>query len=71
MQDWLSKWEKVDRNEREKWGMVVERTGLLLNIRFPKTKPSAFVGIDDRVLTFNGAFPDMETLKNFRPWNKK
>lgn len=71
MQDWLSKWEKIDRNEREKWGMVVERTALLLNIRFPKTKPSAFVGIDDRVLTFTGEFPDMETLKNFKPWNKK
>ena len=71
MQEWLFKWERVDRNEREKWGMAIERTGLLLNIRFPKTKPSAFVGIDDRVLTFNGTFPDMETLKDFKPWNKK
>jgi hypothetical protein len=71
MQEWLAKWEQVDRNEREKWGMAVERTSLLLNIRFPKTKPLAFVGIDDRVITFTGHWPDMDTLKNFKPWNKK
>jgi hypothetical protein len=29
------------------------------------------VGIDDRVLTFEGKFPSVETLKNFKPWNKR
>jgi hypothetical protein len=42
----------------------------LAKIRFPMEKPPAFVGIDDRILTFEGLFPSMETLKNFRPWNK-
>lgn len=37
---------------------------------FPKEKPPAFVTLDDRALTFTGVWPDMETLRNFKPWNK-
>ena len=40
-------------------------------ISFPSEKPPALVTLDDRALTFTGIFPDMETLKNFKPWNKK
>lgn len=43
----------------------------LLKIKFPTEKPPAFVGIDDRVLTFDGVFPDVDALRNFKPWNKK
>lgn len=39
-------------------------------IKFPKTKPAAFVSIDDRAITFTGTWPEMETLINFKPWNK-
>jgi hypothetical protein len=39
-------------------------------IRFPKEKPQAFIGLDDRILTFVGKFPSDETLENFKPWNK-
>lgn len=42
----------------------------LSKIKFPTTKPIAFVGIDDRVLLFDGTFPSMETLHNFKPWNR-
>ena len=38
-------------------------------LSFPKEKPPAFVEINDRAITFTGTFPDMETLKAFKPWN--
>ena len=40
-------------------------------LSFPTSKPAAFIGIDDRVLTFNGTFPNVEILRNFKAWNKK
>lgn len=40
-------------------------------IEWPKEKPSAFITLDDRALTFDGTWPDIETLKAFKPWNKK
>lgn len=40
-------------------------------LTFPLEKPPAFIGIDDRVLTFNGQWPEIAALKNFQPWNKK
>ncbi len=39
-------------------------------LHFPESKPPAFVTLDDRVLTFDGNWPDIDTLKNFKPWNK-
>jgi hypothetical protein len=39
-------------------------------LKWPREKPPAFVGIDDRVLTFNGNWPSIQDLKNFKPWNK-
>ncbi len=38
---------------------------------FPTEKPPAFVGLDDRVLTFKGIWPSMEELKDFKTWTKK
>lgn len=45
--------------------------GIFSKIKFPLFKPKAFVGLDDRIITFNGIFPPMEELKNFEPWHKK
>jgi hypothetical protein len=42
----------------------------LLCLTFPTEKPPAFVTIDDRALTFTGIWPSIDTLINFRPWNK-
>jgi hypothetical protein len=46
--------------------------GVLEQIRFPKTKPAAFVTLDDRALTFEGPghWPDPDLLLQFKPWNK-
>lgn len=43
----------------------------LEDVRFEHEKPPAFLTIDDRALTFDGTWPAMETLKNFKPWNKR
>jgi len=54
---------------REQGGMPPEDTPLKLS--FPKTKPPAYVGIDDRVITFEGTWPSVDLLVNFKPWNKR
>lgn len=41
-----------------------------LEINFPKEKPAATVSLDDRCLLFAGTWPTLDTLVNFRPWNK-
>jgi hypothetical protein len=56
----------------EKW---LDKNGLgpqwLYHISFPTQKPAAFLTIDDRAICFDGNFPDMESINNFKPWNKK
>lgn len=43
----------------------------LENVRFTRWKPSAVITIDDRALTFTGTWPDLDSLKRFKPWNKR
>ena len=38
-------------------------------IGFPTSKPPAFVSLDDRSITFTGTWPNMDVLKNFKPWH--
>lgn len=47
-----------------------EAESVIDRITFPLWKPAAFVTLDDRALTFAGTWPDMQALKDFRPWNK-
>lgn len=52
----------------------VEHTGdseILDILEFPSDKPLASVGLDDRVLTFAGEWPDVQDLVDFEPWNKQ
>jgi hypothetical protein len=66
MQAWLAK------HFREHW--AADRTTCddkLAAIEWPTEKPSAMVTIDDRALTFDGTWPAIETLKAFKPWNKR
>lgn len=43
----------------------------LEDVRFVDVKPPAMVTLDDRAITFTGTWPNLETLKTFKPWNKK
>lgn len=40
-------------------------------LQFPTEKPPAFVGIDDRVLTFTGKWPLVDELTRFKTWSAK
>jgi hypothetical protein len=39
-------------------------------VRFSRWRPSAWITIDDRALTFDGKWPTLDSLKGFKPWNK-
>jgi hypothetical protein len=43
---------------------------LVSRIGFPKHKPPAMITLDDRALTFDGQWPDLDTLAAFKPWYK-
>jgi hypothetical protein len=43
----------------------------LSSVRFVTDKPAALVTLDDRAITFTGVWPPLDTLINFKPWNKK
>ena len=63
--------EDPDPRADEHQGYPTQVENMMRQIKFPRKKPPAHIGIDDRVLTFDGTWPSMETLKNFKPWNKK
>ena len=61
------------RRAMKKWlmknGLSKEEVKL---IDFPLKKPvDLFLQIDDRAITFTGAFPTFEEIKNFKPWHTK
>lgn len=62
MRQWIEKWAKQGPNfsGKEWW----------LELEWPQYKPSAFVTIDDRALTFTGIWPAMEQLLSFKPWHE-
>lgn len=54
------------------WGThATQADDKLSEIQWPTEKPAAFVTIDDRAITFTGTWPEIETLKAFKPWNKR
>jgi hypothetical protein len=56
------------------WAIDVFDTGeaeeLLGDIDYPTTKPPAWLTIDDRAITFRGAFPTPDFVDCFKSWNK-
>jgi hypothetical protein len=63
MREWIGQQLKETFGEERGWE-------ILSQLAFPYEKPAAFVTLDDRALTFKGVWPDMETLRSFKPWNK-
>ena len=39
-----------------------------LQIEWPVHKPAAFLSIDDRAITFDGTWPSVSELVEFKPW---
>lgn len=60
MRDWFKQWARTE-----------EDLATIGQLQFPEEKPPAFVGIDDRVVTFTGSWPDINALTNFKTWNAK
>jgi hypothetical protein len=56
--------------QRRKWQATGGQGDASYSISFPTEKPSAFVTLDDRAITFTGLWPEVEFLRNFRPWHK-
>jgi hypothetical protein len=58
MRDWFLKHAETD-----------EAVTVAEQLEFPVSKPSAFVTLDDRAVTFKGNWPSIEDLHGFKPWN--
>ena len=67
----LMRW--LDLDTMEPFNLVVEDAArkFVKAIHWPRYKPPALVTIDDRALTFTGVWPTMDTLKDFKPWNRR
>lgn len=68
MKTWLQYWAKKQLPEAEA-DVVVSWTEAVGS--FPTDKPAAFLTIDDRCVCFDGQWPDLDVLLEFKPWNKK
>ena len=59
MKQWVERHARQARFDGHEWWLKIE---------WPTNKPSAFVTIDDRAITFNGVWPDLGGLYNFKTW---
>lgn len=73
MRVWIEYWarKELDNEEPNYRANAVINGVAWRKEAFPIEKPSAFVSIDDRAIQFDGFWPALEILKNFKPWNKK
>ena len=62
MQDWLTRHAGYRDHPRG-------YRGWLRAIKWPADKPFAHVTLDDRAVTFSGAWPSVRDLLDFRPWH--
>jgi hypothetical protein len=65
MRSWL--WCAIE----DEYGPTKEANALFDVLKFPVEKPAAKVTLDDRAITFNGIWPDISTLLNFKPWHER
>lgn len=50
-----------------RWWFIKHGLDLPLSA-FPRSKPPAFLTLDDRAITFLGEFPSIDALLKFKPW---
>lgn len=66
MQMWL-----LDHATAEAKDKGTDQLSWVFGLHWPTSKPSAKVTLDDRAITFTGAWPPIEELLAFEPWNKE
>lgn len=71
MKSWVDYWLDVEFGWDKGSDIVALANSVRNNVTYPLEKPAAMVTLDDRAITFTGEWPSMETLKAFKPWNKK
>jgi len=64
MREWFAKWAEKELG-------LVRGRGVCALVSWPERKPSAFITIDDRAITFTGQWPLIADLHAFKPWNKQ
>ncbi len=65
MRDWFQMW-------YSRWVHEYDYTAhnIFEDLKFPENKPPAMLTLDDRGILFTGIWPDPETMREFKPWNK-
>jgi hypothetical protein len=72
MQDWLATHLVDYRSNYPDKPLPCTPAFLAFNvIQWPVAKPAAFVTLDDRAITFDGTWPEVDDLRAFKPWNKR
>lgn len=69
MKTWLGG--SIFANEKVRLGLAGAKDFVEHVIQWPTEKPPAMISIDDRALTFDGAWPEIRDLLRFQPWNKR
>ena len=74
MRIWMEYWAQRELPNDEASGYAANRVinAIIWNKEaWPTSKPPAYLTIDDRAVGFDGTWPEMSYLRDFKPWNKR
>lgn len=74
MSTWIEYWARKELPNDEASGYAANKLINALCHRaeaWPTEKPPAMITIDDRAINFDGSWPSIDSLRGFKPWNKK